>query len=166
MKRAPEGDDARSSRHSTSQLERRFDCLGARVAKEDGVERVGTGVREQARKPADRFYIAQRVADVEQLVGLVFDCCGDGRVMVTQRCRGYAAGKVQEAATFRVVQGVTLAVAPAAFVVAAEDWGEAGFGDGRVVAGGRERVDLRRGQAACRGADRGHGGGCGDDLFL
>src|ERR1035437_1372310 len=87
-------------------------------------------------------------------------------MVVAQGGRGDAAGEVQEAPTRGVIQDVALAVTPVALVVPAQNRGQARLGDGRVVAGRREGIDLRRGEAARPGADQGPGGGGRDDWFL
>ncbi len=166
MERAPEGDDAGPTRDPSGELERGFDSLGPGVAEEDGVQRIRAGVGQHGGQPCHRLDIAQGVADVEQLVGLVLDRLGYGRVMVTERRGGDAAGEVQESAAGRVEQGVALAVAPAALVVAAQDRREVRLRDRGEVAGIRQRVDFRRSQVANRRAGGGNGGGGGDDLIL
>jgi hypothetical protein len=110
---APEGDDAGPPGDAAGELERGLDRLGAGVAEEDRVERIRADVGQHALPAADRLEVAERVADVEQLVGLVLDRGRDRRMVVAQRGRGDAAGEVQEAASGRVVEGVALAMAPA-----------------------------------------------------
>ena len=84
-------------------------------------------------------------------------------MVVAQGGRGDAAGEIEEAAPGRVVQGVPLAVVPAALEVAAQDGGEVWLGEGPEVAGGDERgvrlIGATRTRVAGRCACHGGGGG-------
>jgi len=61
-----------------------LDRLGAGVGEEDGVERVRADIGQHRRQLGDRLQVAERVADVQQLVGLVLDRLGHRRMMVSQ----------------------------------------------------------------------------------
>ncbi len=84
MEGAPKGDDAGPPGDAAGQLERALDGLCAGVAEEDGVERVRARVRKQRGQLADGLEVAEGVADVEQLVGLVLDRLRNGRMVVAQ----------------------------------------------------------------------------------
>ena len=60
-------------RRAAGELDGSVDDLGARVAEEHGVERLGHLVREHLREADDRLHVAEAVADVEQLVDLLVD---------------------------------------------------------------------------------------------
>ncbi len=81
---APEGDDAGPPGHPSRELERSLDGLRAGIAEEDRVQRLRACVGEHCGQPPDRLQVAEGVADVEQLVGLVLDRRGHRRVVVAE----------------------------------------------------------------------------------
>ena len=84
MERAPERDDAGPPGHSPGEFQCRLDCFGAGVAEEDCVERIRTGVGQQRGQACDGLEVAEGIADVEQLVGLILDCLCHRGVMVAK----------------------------------------------------------------------------------
>ncbi len=165
MEGAAERDDAGPSRHAARELEGSLNRLRAGVAEEDRIQRIRAGLGQHRRETPHRFEISQGIADVEELVRLVLDRGGHGRMVVTKRRGGDAARKIQKAPALGVIEGVALSVAPVALVVASQDRGEIRLRYSRVVSGDCQRVDVRRGEVAGRCAD-GEGGGGWDRLIL
>ena len=136
---AAERDQARAAADAARELERGFDRLGAGVREEDRVERRGHLLRDHLGQPADGLQVAERVADVEELVDLRVHRGRHGRVVMAERRRGDATGEVEVPTARRVDQLVTLAALPRTLVIAAEDRREVRPGECREVFDGRDR---------------------------
>ena len=113
-----------------------FDRLRAGVREEDRVERVGHRLGDHLGQAADGLEIAQRVADVEELVDLLVDGLRHGRVVMAERRGGDAVREIEVAPARGVDQLVALAAIPGTLEVAAEDRREVRLRQGRVVVGG------------------------------
>ena len=133
---AAEGDQPGSAGHAPRELQRRLDCLGAGVREEHRVERLRHDVRDHLRQSADRLEVAQRVADVEELVDLLVDRLRHRRVVVAERGRRDARCEVEVVSAGGVDQLVAFAAVPGTLEVAPED---------RRQVRRRERLEVRRG---------------------
>ncbi len=118
MERALEGDDSRPTGGPTGQFHGALDGLGARVTEEDGIERCRHRGGDRLGEGADRLDIAERVADVEQLVGLLLDGRGHAWVMVPEHGDSDATREVEVASPLCIEQAMTLAVRPGALEIA------------------------------------------------
>ena len=118
---AVEGDDRRPAGRPARQLERALDGLGAGVAEEDGVERVGQRAGQHLRQPRNRLVVAHALHQVEQSVGLGVDGGSDGGVPMAEHGDRDAGGEIEVGLAVRVVEAMALAVVPVALEVAGED---------------------------------------------
>ena len=120
MEGALEGDDRRPAAGSPGELEGGLDRLGAGVEEHDRVDGVRQGVGDHRGEGRDGFREADCAGRTDEQVDLAMDRRSDGRMMMAEGGHGDPVGEIEVRLAGRVVQPMTLTVAPATLEVAAE----------------------------------------------